>query len=96
VKGVAITIGGFAHKLGVLAGKIGGRMADMAAAFTDLQFDMQKDAAARSYANFNLDAPYQVSRDAYSLLFCSSTVDCWLKCDFMSPFSTRFTRHPFR
>ena len=43
--------GGFSHKLGVLVGRIGARLAGLASAFSDLEFDMQKDAAARAYVS---------------------------------------------
>ena len=59
MRGIALSVGGFSHKLGVLTGKIAERLAVLT--FSDELFEIQRDKAAREMRNFALSQPYHLA-----------------------------------
>jgi insulysin len=69
IRGVALTVGGFSHKLAALCARIGERVAGLA--FTDAQFAIQLDRAVREAANWDFSQPYQLAAYDASVATCA-------------------------
>lgn len=72
VKGLALSVGGFSHRLPVLAARIGERIAGLT--FTDAQFAIQLDKAVRELANHAYTQPYSLAAYDASV---ATTVPKW-------------------